>query len=85
MLHKREEGRVENRALGFVKISRRGARTAFPAGPSHMSLSDFNRLLVATPVPVERLDQLELEPEQPSSIAAIDADERFIEVLLAVL
>jgi hypothetical protein len=33
----------------------------------------------------ERLDQLELEPEQASSIAAIDADERFIEVVLAVL
>jgi hypothetical protein len=36
-------------------------------------------------VPVERLDQLELEPEQSSSVPAVDADEGFIEVPLTVV
>jgi hypothetical protein len=49
-----------------------------------MNVSDFNGLIVATPVPVEHLDQLELKPEQSSSIPTIDADERFIEMLLTV-
>jgi hypothetical protein len=43
-----------------------------------MNVSDFNSLLVTTPVLVQCLDQLELEPEQPSSISPVDADERFI-------
>jgi hypothetical protein len=58
----------------------------YPLGTGmDMDVSNFNRLLVTTPVPVDRLDQLELEPEQSSSIPAVDADERFIQMPLAVL
>ena len=50
-----------------------------------MNVSDFNRLLVAAPVLVECLDQLELQAQQSSTIAPIDADECFVQMPLAVL
>jgi hypothetical protein len=50
-----------------------------------MHVSDFNGLLVTAPVLVQCLDELELEPQQSSSIAAVNADERFVQMPLAVL
>ena len=50
-----------------------------------MDVPDFNSLLVATPVLVQCLDQLNLESEQSSSVPSVDADERFIQMALAVL
>ena len=50
-----------------------------------MDVSDLNSLVVATPVLVQCLDQVELEPEQSSGVPRVDADERFIQVPLAVL
>ena len=50
-----------------------------------MHMSDFNGLLVTAPVLVQCLDELELEAQQPSAIAAVDADERFIQMPLAAL
>ena len=50
-----------------------------------MNVSDLNGLLVAAPVPVQCLDQLELQAQQSSGIAPVDADERFVQMPLAVL
>jgi len=50
-----------------------------------VNVSDFNGLLVTTPVLVQCLDQLVLESEQSSSVPSVDADERFIQMALAVL
>jgi hypothetical protein len=50
-----------------------------------MHMLDSDRLLVAAPVLVEGLDQIKLKPEQSSGLAAVDADEGFIPVLLAVV
>ena len=58
----------------------------YPLGTGmDMNVSDFNSLLVATPVLVQCLDQLDLESEQSSSVPSVDADERFIQMALAVL
>jgi hypothetical protein len=45
----------------------------------------FDCLLVATPVSVERMNQLELESEQPSSKAAVNTNKCLIQVSLTVL
>jgi hypothetical protein len=50
-----------------------------------MDVSNFDSLLVTTPVLVQCLDQLELKPEQSSGIAPLDANERFIQMPLTVL
>ena len=50
-----------------------------------MNVSDFNGLLVTTPVLVQCLDQVQLEPKQSSRIAPVDADERFIQMPLTLL
>ena len=50
-----------------------------------MNVSDFNRLLVAAPVLVQRSDQIKLQAQQSSGIAPVDADERFVQMPLAVL
>jgi hypothetical protein len=49
----------------------------------HMLHSD--RLLIVTPMLVERLDQLKLKPEQSSSTAAINTDVSFLQVTLTGL
>ena len=57
----------------------------YPLGTGmDVNVSDFNGLLVTTPVLVQRLDQLELEPEEPSGVTPIDPDEHFIQMPLAV-
>ena len=50
-----------------------------------MHMSDFNGLLVTAAVPVQGSDQLQLQPEQSSSIASVDANERLVQMPLAVL
>src|SRR6266478_6378679 len=49
----------------------------------HMLHSD--RLLIVTPMLVERLDQLKLKPKQSSSTAAINTDVWFLQVTLTGL
>jgi hypothetical protein len=49
-----------------------------------MNMSDFNGLLVTAPVVVQCPDEIKLQAQQLSGIAPVDADERFVQMPLAV-
>jgi hypothetical protein len=56
-----------------------------PLGPRvDLKVSNLNRLAVAPPMPVERLDQIKLKPEQLGGVGAIGIDEVFGHLVLAL-
>src|SRR3954451_21634467 len=50
----------------------------------YVDVPNFNRLLATSLVPIESLDHLELQPEQLSSVAAVDVDVSLVHVMLAL-
>ena len=50
-----------------------------------MHMSNCKGLLVTAPVLVQCLDEFELQAQQSSGIATVDADEHFVQMLLTAL
>ena len=50
-----------------------------------MHMSNCKGLLVTAPVLVQCLDESELQAQQSSGIATVDADEHFVQMLLTAL
>ena len=50
-----------------------------------MKVSGLNGLLVAAPVLVQCLNELELQAQQSSGKAPVDADEHFVQMVLTAL